>query len=375
MKKFLLFAAAALVASSASAKWVSIIEGGKAADGETATLQAGWSGPAKVVDNPKGEGKVFECPIAENEPNGDGNFDDWKSQMFICFAEPVQEGDVIKVTFDNYCTDTRTVGMQAQGDRGSYQGNFQGFETKSDWQTYSQEITVTSQFAGAGGFKNIAICLSSKAEAATFYVNNVVVEKQVADDVTPVEPEKQVIAENDFATAEGYYFWKSDVTNAELKDGGLTITNDVATANFWDVQYMVIDGVQLTAGTEYYVDVKIKGFSGTLHYNFGTWSSNVNGGVEVEKADDWQTVTFKAVPEADTDNTAHLLLQSGDFVGSYTIANVKLYTLDESAVETIAPVKANTAVYNLQGVKVANSLEEVAAPGLYISNGKKIIKK
>ncbi len=166
--------------------WTSLINGGKAADGETASLQAGWSGNAKVVDNPKGEGKVFECAIGENTLNDDGVYDDWKSQMFICFNEPVMEGDVIKVEFDHYCTDSRTVGMQAQGDRGSYQGNFQGFEAKPEWQKYSQEITVTEQFAGADGFKNIAICLSGAADAATFYINNVVVAKQGGSGVSAV---------------------------------------------------------------------------------------------------------------------------------------------------------------------------------------------
>lgn len=206
--------------------WASIIKGGVAADGETEALQAHWNGPAKVVDNPAGDGKVFECPIAENTQNKDGGYDDWNSQMFICFDEALQEGDVVKVEFDYYCTDTRTVGMQAQGNMGGYQGNFAGFEAKPEWQHYSKELNVSAQNAGEAGFKTIAICLSSKAEAATFYMNNVVVEKQV-----------------------------------------------------------------------------------------------------------------------------------------------------EGAVETVTSIKVNSAVYNLQGVKVADSLNQVAAPGLYISNGKKVIKK
>lgn len=206
--------------------WTSIINGGVAADGVTESLQAGWNGAAQVVANPAGEGVVFNFEISENTPNDNGAFDDWKSQMFICFNEPLMEGDVVKVEFDHYCTDTRNVGMQAQGDRGSYQGNFQGFETKAEWQKYSQEITVTEQYAGAAGFKNIAICLSSMAPAATFYMNNLVVAKK-----------------------------------------------------------------------------------------------------------------------------------------------------SSAAVETIAPVKVATGVFNLQGVKVADSLDEVAAPGLYITNGKKVIKK
>lgn len=381
MKKFLLFAAAALIASSASAKWVSIIDGGKAADGETATLQAGWTGPAKVVDNPKGEGKVFECPIAENEANGDGNFDDWKSQMFICFAEPVQEGDVVKVTFDNYCTDSRTVGMQAQGDRGTYQGNFQGFEAKNEWQTYSQEITVTSQFAGNDGFKTIAICLSSKAEAATFYVNNVVVEKQVADDVTPVEPEKQVIASM-YPGNEQFIAWGCDgllTQNVEI-DGRVAAKFDQTAEgkNPWDVQFAY--DYDYAPGTKYYFSFEVKGEpAGSVGSGFQCTDGWVGcGDVETFNiTSDWTKVLISGTPNATEDGKLpnRWVASIGSYIGTFYISNVEIYFEKAAAVETIAPVKANTAVYNLQGVKVANSLEEVAAPGLYISNGKKIIKK
>ncbi|MDE6340894.1 MAG: hypothetical protein K2K93_01120 [Muribaculaceae bacterium] len=306
-----------------------------------------------------------------------------------------------------------------------------------------------------------------------------------------------VLAETDFSTATGYTFWKSDVTNAELKDGGLTITNAAATENFWDIQYMVADGMSVKEGTEYTVSLKIKGFSGSLHYVMGAWGNDVfAGAAEVAENADWQTVTFKGSAPADVEGGVHLLLQSGEFVGSYTIASVKITyneeggevsegkTLDmlpslsnadynadtktitfgaawgwvnwwfgegdysdydsfvlefepvsyivqvmiqynegddvpvqaqpgeskivvpldadrkksikqiaiqnsepgtltltaayfaaSAGVNAISATAVATGVYNMQGVKVADSLDEVTAPGLYISNGKKIVKK
>ncbi len=62
-----------------------------------------------------------------------------------------------------------------------------------------------------------------------------------------------VLVDVDFTTAEAYTMWKSDVTNAEIKDGGLTITNDAAAANFWDIQYFGAGHMTVTAGTEYTV--------------------------------------------------------------------------------------------------------------------------
>ena len=207
-----------------STDMTSIITGGVAADGETASIQAGWSGPAKVVNNPAGEGVVFECPIAADPANP------WDSQLFIVFNEGLQAGETYSVSFDYYCSDSRNIDIQAQGNPGAYQHWFCGvdpLQAKPEWQSVNVvDFEVTAEMAGEAGFKTMAFNLASAPEAATFYINNVKVTKPVG-----------------------------------------------------------------------------------------------------------------------------------------------------TAVETIAPVKVSTGVYNLQGVKVANSLDEVAAPGLYISNGKKVIKK
>ena len=46
----------------------------------------------------------------------------------------------------------------------------------------------------------------------------------------------------------------------------------------------------------------------------------------------------------------------------------------EASVEAIGPDAVDTDVYNLHGIRVASSMSEVSLPGLYIVNGKKIIK-
>ncbi|MDE6379245.1 MAG: hypothetical protein K2L11_02135 [Muribaculaceae bacterium] len=43
-------------------------------------------------------------------------------------------------------------------------------------------------------------------------------------------------------------------------------------------------------------------------------------------------------------------------------------------VEVVDSSASDSAVYNLQGIRVASSLSEVTLPGLYIVNGKKILK-
>lgn len=147
-----------------------------------------------------------------------------------------------------------------------------------------------------------------------------------------------VLAESDFATASSYYFWAQG-TEPKIENGGLTITNEAATENFWNVQYIVADNMAVTAGREYTVSVKIKGFSGSLHYVLGAWGSDVfSGAANVEDKADWQTITFGGTASADIADGVHLLLQSGDFVGSYTIANVKItYNKEEGGETPVEP--------------------------------------
>lgn len=207
--------------------WVSVITNGVAADGESANLISripGKEEDAPVVDNPFGEGVVFESPIA-----ADPEFS-WDSQFFITFNDAIAEGEMIEVSFDYACSDERSIDTQAHGAPGEYHHwDFLGsLKAKPEWQSFYKKVTITGDQAGADGVKTIAFNLATSPEAATFYINNVVVNKRV-----------------------------------------------------------------------------LKG----------------------------------------------------------------------SAVESVTIVPSSNCVYNFQGVKVANSLDEVTVPGLYITNGKKVIKK
>lgn len=153
------------------AGWESGIQGGIAADGQTPSIQAGWAGPAEVVANPAGEGVCFAAPIAADPENA------WDSQLFIVLNNALEKGTKIKVSFDYYCSDARTIETQAQGNPGAYH-HWQCIgvlDAKPEWQKLETEQEVSEQWAGEDGFKTIAFNLASIAPAATFYINNVVV--------------------------------------------------------------------------------------------------------------------------------------------------------------------------------------------------------
>ncbi|MDE6381145.1 MAG: hypothetical protein K2L11_11800 [Muribaculaceae bacterium] len=169
-------------------EWQSIITNGNANDGASENIIArGEDGDkeAPVVDNPDGSGKVYEAPIVAKT---DG-IEDWTSQMFIKFNQALEEGTQIKVSFDYYSSNERTVQTQAHGAPGAYH-HWQmlgDLNAKPEWQSYSGEVTISAEQAGADGCQAIAFNLSTSEEAGVFYINNVVVEANLPAGVEAIE--------------------------------------------------------------------------------------------------------------------------------------------------------------------------------------------
>lgn len=157
-------------------EWQSIITNGNANNGASANVISRVPGQgdveAPVVANPAGEGNVYEAPIAADPENS------WDSQMFIKFNQALEEGTEIKVSFDYYCSDARTIESQAHGEPGNYHHwQFVGnLDAKSEWQKLEWTGTISAEQAGGDGCMAIAFNLATIPDAGTFYVNNVVVE-------------------------------------------------------------------------------------------------------------------------------------------------------------------------------------------------------
>lgn len=192
-------------------EWVSIVGNCNANDGESKNLidrnpsidEGGvqyaedysqeHDAYAFICDNPVASegGKVYYCPINADPTEA------WDSQFFILFDEPVEADTPMKVSFDYYCSDERNIDTQAHGLPGQYHHYvFIGsLSAKPEWQHHSWEGEVSGSHAGADGCWAIAFNLSSKPEAATFYINNVIVqiEKEVGGEPGAVETVNAII--------------------------------------------------------------------------------------------------------------------------------------------------------------------------------------
>ena len=145
--------------------------------------------------------------------------------------------------------------------------------------------------------------------------------------------EKDVMA-IDYTTGTTYnYGWGSDTAKGHITmDGGLTVTTTAPIDPWYDLQYQIASGISLTENKQYKIILNMEASGkGTMHFKLGDWSSAVKEGVfEFEAGKGEYSIQFS--PSADAQGQ-FLLLQSGEFVGKYTLKSMKLVTLESPAVE------------------------------------------
>ena len=172
------------------------------------------------------------------------------------------------------------------------------------------------------------------------YLSSLLKDKEL--DIDPDAKEEKEEYKMDWAAATAYTMWGQfpDIATVST-NGALTITTTGTIANFWELQYMVADGISLQAGKEYVMRLELKGSpaSENLHYVIGPWGADIKAGV-LDFTTDWETrdIAFTAPNDA---SGVHMLLQSGDYEGEYSIKSVTLYSLEAPVVEVPSYIYEN----------------------------------
>ena len=177
------------------------------------------------------------------------------------------------------------------------------------------------------------------------YLNSLLKDKEL--DIDPDAVEEREVYSVDWTKADSYTMWGQfpeaiTTTPSVDSENGLTVATTGTIPNFWELQYMVADGISLQGGKNYILRVEIKGdpASENLHFVIGPWGADIKAGV-LDFTTEWETrdIAFTA---ADDVSGVHVLFQSGDYAGTYNIRSVAVYSLEPLALEVEQEVKVQT---------------------------------
>ena len=156
------------------------------------------------------------------------------------------------------------------------------------------------------------------------YLLSLIKDKEL--EVDPDAKEEVVDYELDWGTQSAYSMWGEWGAGAEAsintEDGCLDIMNPEAAANFWELQFFIADGFNITKGLDYklVVTARTKGGEANIRGGIGTWSETA--AVNYTVTEEWQDFEFEFNPAFEGES--HLLTQCGDFVGTVQFKSIKL---------------------------------------------------
>lgn len=317
------------------------------------------------------------------DDNGNDTYDgqDWDAQFFIRLPQAVPAGTKIKVTFDYRADNDASVDTQSHNEPGQYIhwacAGSPDFTT--EWKTWEYVGKVADECDGSeadGGylkdFHTIAFNLSKNKIATNFFFDNIKVEIPEEEVTDPDFPEITTVP---FTVGECGW------TTFSCKDYDVDFDydTDAYTALYEDGYVHLFITTQLPAGEGVIINMpagageytaNIIDVAGDYDYDFNELRVS-DGSV----TGDLETIYVLANGEK---GVGFYLLKAGEFV-----PEGKAYLKIEDAaarefvgfagttgINTVATAdKAENVIYNIAGQRVVK-----AQKGLYIKNGKKVIK-
>jgi hypothetical protein len=149
----------------------------------------------------------------------------------------------------------------------------------------------------------------------------------------------------DYTTLEEYPY-SSTSSRPTINDGVLEIVNETATTNYWNLQYFIADDISFNSNAIYTVTTEIKGSeAGSIHIVLGTWQLNVSKTIAIST--EWTQVTLRlsGIP---TCTGAHVMLQSGDYIGTIQVRNCTVTHNKSTETLTIGNIIDSSVDYSKQ---------------------------
>lgn len=130
----------------------------------------------------------------------------------------------------------------------------------------------------------------------------------------------------DWTKQSAYNMWAPDEMKENIsvtEDNGLSVNNKTATDN-WMIQYQLGNNVPLLKGTDYSIEIVMKGSeAGHATVCMGSWGKGEFGTTaKVEFTDQYATYTLPYTSAYE--GNGFILMQSGDFVGTISVKSIKV---------------------------------------------------
>ena len=138
-----------------------------------------------------------------------------------------------------------------------------------------------------------------------------------------------LINEIDFSKIATYSMWHADGVIPTIIDNTLQYVNAAETVNEYDIQYEAVTGIKLVEGGSYKIRLFVKGSKdGDLLCVLGNWTYYKYDRVYFSDTEQAVDITIADFPA--TINNAHILIQSGKFVGTTYISKIQVFDMDET---------------------------------------------
>ena len=116
----------------------------------------------------------------------------------------------------------------------------------------------------------------------------------------------------------------------EVVNGALKIVNNQEQTNNYDLQPFVLDWFNMKKQYEYRIEIYLKASKeGSANLSVGIWGTADNAGIQFTASDDFvkYTATIAQSTVEATQNNAHVVFQSGKFVGTIEVQKVAIYEI------------------------------------------------
>lgn len=165
--------------------------------------------------------------------------------------------------------------------------------------------------------------LAWHAQQTNKYLNGLIAPKEI--EVDPDAKVEKTDYELDCSTLSDYdwHEYPASVHTEFKKDGAVVITNSKPIDN-WTLQYWLVNGISLKAGTKYKITFlcKAEGESpANIHFKLGNWGGGAEENFTIPVGGDYKEVPFEVTPTMDSNG---LFFQHGQFVGKIYWKSVKI---------------------------------------------------